>query len=390
MTISDAYRVITTGRILSGFDQDEVRKNLVSVLRLQPAQAEQFFEKPRVVKKDVSWASADKLCNQLAQLGVSAEIQNPAPTAAHQADESKPARREEPALELVQDEGDASSKQGTVECPNCQHMQAKSEQCVSCGIWFHKFESSAPVSPPASAPKAIPVAAMQADNSTVASSDVTSEPGALNPAAIAAAVVAALIGAWIWRFVAVTFEYEFALIAWGIGGGVGFAAASAGSRGMQAGILCAILVFGSIVLGKYWAYSAFVDQFQEVLSETMEFDDEMSGYFEAEMEDARVLVNGSGGEIFIRRFMVDRGYTFESDPASISDAELAEFREYVEPALREMAQSPPNFEEWQANSVDSLDEISLWAMMREDFGILDILFMFLGIGTAFRIGSQWD
>lgn len=390
MTIGDNYRVVSTGQILDGFDLDDVRQHLVSVLRLQPAQAERFFENPRTLKKGVSWANADKLCSQLAKLGVAAEIQNPAPSVASRPDETKPALREEPALELVQDEAAVSPTQGAFECPNCQHAQEKSEQCESCGIWFHKFESTVAPPQPESAPQAIPAAAVQADDSTVVSSDVAAEEGVLSPVAIVAAAVAALLGALVWKFIAVAFGYEFGLIAWAIGGAVGFAAASTGSRGMQAGIVCAVLAFGSIVVGKHWAYSALVDQFQETISSITEYDEDMYSYFEESMEDARLFVSGSGSDIFVRRFMVEQGYTYETDPARVSDDELADFREYVEPELRNMAQNPPDFEEWQASSVESLDEISTWAMMREDFGILDILFIFLGVGTAFRLGSQWD
>ena len=392
MAISDDYRVVTTGRILDGFDPEDVRKHLVSVLRLQPAQAERFFERSRVLKKGVSWAGADKLCSQLAQLGVGAEIRSSAPPVASQPAEPNLALQQEPALELVQDDAEAgaSPKQGTVECPNCQHVQAKSEQCESCGIWFHKFESPAAIAQPASAPSAIPAAAMQADNSAVVSSDVATEEGALPAAAIAAAAVAAVVGALVWKFVAVTFEYELGLIAWGIGGAVGFAAASAGSRGVQAGVVCAVLAFGAIVVGKYWAYSAFVDEFQQAFSGAMQYDEEMYVYYEEEMESARLFVSGSGTDIFTRRFMVEQGYTYATNPAAVTDAELADFREYVEPALREMAQNPPDFDTWQADGVASLEEISPWALMREDFGILDIIFALLGIGTAFRLASSSD
>ena len=390
MTIGDDYRVVSTGQILEGFDLDDVRKQLVSVLRLKPAQAERFFENPRILKNGVSWANADKLCGQLAKLGVAAKIQNPAPSVVSQPAEPQPASHAEPALELVQDEADVSSAQGTLECPNCRHVQAKSEQCESCGIWFHKFESTAVPPQPEGAPQAIPAAAMQAEDSTVVSSDVASEQGVLSPVAIVAAAVAALLGALVWKFIAVAFGYEFGLIAWAIGGAVGFAAASTGSRGVQAGVVCAVLAFGSIVVGKYWAYSAFVDEFQEAISSVTEYDEEMYSYFEESMEDARQFVEGSGSDIFVRRFMVERGYTYETDPASVSDDELADFREYVEPELRNWAQNLPDFEEWQASSVESLDELSRWAMMREDFGFLDILFIFLGVGTAFRLGSQWD
>ncbi len=391
MTISDNYKVVTTGKILDGFDPADVRKQLVSVLRLKPDQAERFFERPRVVKKDVTWASADKICSQLAKLGVAAEIQNPAPPAASLPAEPKVALQDEPALELVQDDANTSSRQDTIECPNCQHVQAKSEQCENCGVWFHKFESSAGLTPPVSATTAMPAAAaVQASDGTGESvpSGGASEKGALSPVAIIAATAAALIGAWLWRFTAVNFGFEFGLIAWGIGGAIGFAAASAGSRGMQAGVVCAVLAFGSIVLGKYWAYSAIVDQLQEAISGISQFDEEMYDYFEEEMEDARLLVNGSGSDDFVRRFMVERGYTDATDPARVSAGELADFREYVEPGLREMAESTPDFEEWQTSGVEALDQISPWVLMREDFGILDILFALLGIGTAFRLGSK--
>lgn len=388
MTISDTYKVVTTGRILEGFDLADVRKHLVSVLRLKPEQAERFFDQPRVLKKDVTWASADKLCGHLAKLGVAAEIQ--APAAVSPPAEPKVDLQQEPALELVQDEADTSPKQGTIECPNCQQVQAKAEQCENCGIWFHKFESSAVPVQHVRAPQATPDAAQDAQEVTAVSSDVASKESVLGPAAIGAAAVAALLGALVWKFIALTFGYEFGLIAWGIGGAVGFAAAIAGSRGVQAGVVCAVLAFGSIVVGKYWAYDALVDDFQQAFSSAMEDDEEMHAYFEEETESARLFAAGSGTDIFTRRFMVERGYTYATNPANVTDAELEDFREYVEPALREMAQDPPNYEEWQAGSAESFDEISPWALMREDFGILDILFIFLGIGTAFRLGSQWD
>ncbi len=88
--------------------------------------------------------------------------------------------------------------------------------------------------------------------------------------------------------------------------------------------------------------------------------------------------------------MVERGYTYATNPAEVSKAELADFREYVEPELRDMAQNPPDFEAGKQAASKVSIEISPWAMMREDFGVLDILFIFLGIGTAFRLASQSD
>ena len=57
-------------------------------------------------------------------------------------------------------------------------------------------------------------------------------------------------------------------------------------------------------------------------------------------------------------------------------------------ALEEMATQSPNYQEWQASNLEAIAEISPWAMLMESFGLLDLVFAFLGIGTAFRLGSQ--
>ncbi len=397
MANSDSYRVVTTGQILEGFDPVDVRNHLVSVLRLKPELAARFFEQPRVIKKDVTRAAADKLCAQLAKLGVAAGVQDPAPPAATAPVEPAPGLQEAsggapPSLEIVDYESSSTPKKDTMECPNCQHVQARSEQCEACGVWFHKFEPSAVALEPVTASNAVPgvIPVEQAADSDVVTETHSgaSEEGSFSPAAIAAAAAVALFGAWVWKFVAVTFEYEFGLIAWAIGGAVGFTAAASGSRGMQAGIVCGVLALGSIVVGKYWAYSAFVDQFQDAVSGVMTSDDEMNDYYEQEVSDARAFVDGSGSDDFVRSFMVERGYTDATDPARVSADDIEYFRDYVEPALREMAEQPQDFEQWQANSIEAIGEISPWAMMRESFGLFDILFAFLGIGTAFRLGSQ--
>ncbi|MDJ0917569.1 MAG: hypothetical protein QNJ05_07390 [Woeseiaceae bacterium] len=398
MTGSDSYKVVTTGQILDGFDPAEVRERLVSSLRLKPEVAARFFEQPRVVKKGVSRANADKLCSQLAKLGIAADVQSSVPPVESPPVEPVAAWNQEPAatpssLAIVDYDDQSKPKQETIECPSCHHVQAKSEQCDACGVWFHKFEPTAVALEPVTASNAVPGVVpveqtTDSDSEAAALSGDSAEEGAFSPAALAAAAAVALFGAWLWKFVAVTFDYEFGLIAWGIGGAVGFAAAVSGSRGVQAGIVCGVLALGSIVLGKYWAYSEFVDGFQEAVSGAMVSDEEMNDYFEQDLADARAFVNGSGSDDFVRSFMVERGYTDTTDPSRVSTDDLEYFRDYVEPALLEMAQQSPDFEEWQANSMEAIAEISPWALMREGFGILDILFAFLGIGTAFRLASQ--
>ena len=127
---------------------------------------------------------------------------------------------------------------------------------------------------------------------------------------------------------------------------------------------------------------------KQAVATAMAADDDLIIYYEQELEDAAVFARGSGSDAFVRRFMVQRQYTEATESADVSDMEVAEFREYVAPRLIQMADNEPTFEQWQNEGVAALDQISTWEMIKEDSGLLDLLFAALGIGTAFRLGSQ--
>lgn len=416
MSDLNTFNVVTTGKLEPGFELADVQQKLIAAMKLKPEQAAQFFDRPRVVKKGQTETNAGKICAQLARMGVSAEVKDTAPQMAPPPppdklvfEDSVPASAE-PELAIVEDAPRAAPTGGDFACPKCGHVQVKKEQCESCGVWFHKLEP--PVNSPAPAigrpdsPAALSAAApaapaaAQSDAAAPVESQLRQAPpddSSLSPAAIGAAAAAALVGAWVWKFVAVTFQFEFGLIAWGIGGAVGAAAAGMGSRGMKAGVVCAVLALGSIVVGKYWSFSSAIDLVTErTLADMGENADELFAYYEEQLQDAQDFAVTSGSDEDTREFMIRRGYTGAGDPEDVSDAELADFRTYYEPQLRQIAETDPNFDEWQRLSVDTLlgamtgstGEVSILALMREDLGPLDFLFAFLGIGTAFRLGSK--
>ncbi|MEM8548458.1 MAG: hypothetical protein AAGF46_09895, partial [Pseudomonadota bacterium] len=70
MDSTPQFRVISTGKIAPGFDPSVVQEKLTSVLKLKPEQAREFFAQPRVVKRQVSQTAGEKLCRQLAELGI--------------------------------------------------------------------------------------------------------------------------------------------------------------------------------------------------------------------------------------------------------------------------------------------------------------------------------
>ncbi|MEM6810347.1 MAG: hypothetical protein AAF574_14005 [Pseudomonadota bacterium] len=408
MTDSATFNVVTTGKLEPGFELADVQQKLIAAMKLKPEQAAKFFERPRVVKKAQTEANAGKICAQLARMGVSAEVQDTAPAMAPPPPPDKLVFEDsvppsaEPELAIVDDAPRAASSGDDFACPKCGHVQVKNEQCESCGVWFHKLEPQADTPAPAvgraDSPAALsaaaPAGAIGSKGGAAApvESQLREAPpddSALSPAAIGAAFAAALVGAWVWKFVAVTFQFEFGLIAWGIGGAVGAAAAGLGSKGMKAGVVCAVLALGAIALGKYWSYSAAISELQgHMLTAMAEEADSMRGMYEEEMEDGRILISGSGSDDFTRRFMIDRYYTGAERPDDISDAELARFRAAEEPRLRQIAEIDASFEEWQQAMAGSLNDIPILQLMREDLGAFDFIFAFLGIGTAFRLGSK--
>ncbi len=52
------------------------------------------------------------------------------------------------------------------------------------------------------------------------------------------------------------------------------------------------------------------------------------------------------------------------------------------------ASNNPSYDNWLEDMFKSeIENYSTFEIMKENFGIMDFLFLFLGIGTAFRLGS---
>ena len=363
------FNVISTGTVASGFEVEEVHKQLIAVLKLKPEQAMRFFGRRRVIKKEILRAEAEKIQNRLAQLGVVTELERLGPPEPEF--EPPPSPFDEVKLELVEDSEPKPEPEPTPPPVN-------TEQSVT-GAPIGT--TSQPVPMPTPAPT---------------SSRAKADREGITMLGLVAALGAAVVGAWLWQWIAVTFGYELGFIAWGIGGAVGAAAAMFSSRGMSAGVVCALIVVCSIYVGKYWMYSAMFDQTSSMIEEVMaEMDEaEMRDLYEEEMEDARIYARGSGSDTYIRQFMVDRSYTEATSASRIRADELADFREYVAPRLLDLDQNRPSLREWMAGNFsqfdDALGELTPNQMIVEDFNLIDLIFLGLGMFTAFRLAAQLD
>lgn len=139
--------VVSTGAMVDGFETAIVRTNLEQKLRLSPLQAQAFFEKPRVLKKGLLKTDAEKLSGQLAKLGIETTFEKIEPRLnkpkvglslePRDDDEQSPTEQAEPTTDQP------------MRCPHCDQEQPRSEQCASCGVWFHKLPQ-----PPVATPEA--------------------------------------------------------------------------------------------------------------------------------------------------------------------------------------------------------------------------------------------
>ncbi len=136
------------------------------------------------------------------------------------------------------------------------------------------------------------------------------------------------------------------------------------------------------------AISSFQARFSEALVSASEYEEiELREAFEVEINDAREFAKLPGDEDSLRQFMVNYQYSEYSDLTAVTDEEIAEFREFSQPRLEQIEAYAPSFEEWQAETIASIEQLSTFDLMTESLGWIDILFQFFGVGTAYRLAA---
>lgn len=272
-------------------------------------------------------------------------------------------------------------------CPKCALQQPKAEECRGCGVIIARVPQQLDATADAEIVSRV-VEPASADEGIAA--PAVDEAQAVSANWIFAPLVVAVFGAWLWYFVAVQLDYEFGAIAWLIGAAVGFAALASGARGNTIGVICALFVVASICSGKYMAVSSQQTELAEILSQTLEYKGiDLQEFYQEELIDAREFAKLPGDDTSLRQFIAAHDYSESLNAAQVSNAEVDSFLEFTAPRLQDIAQNQPGFEEWREYSLsDSIKGLSTFNLMIDSPGLVDILFFFLGVGTAFRLASQ--
>ncbi len=193
---------------------------------------------------------------------------------------------------------------------------------------------------------------------------------------VSGAIVGGLLGMFIWYFLIKVTGYEIGWVAWGVGGLIGFAARLPSKQGSQAlGLICGGCGLIAILGGQYLALLAILDR---------ELNQEAAKNYREQMQIAQTAVNAKAPEE-IRQFLADRN---ERSPDQITAAEIADFTEKKLPNYQAFAAGRPSREDYIATTKKLLSLLApKSARFKESFGLLTLLWIFLGVGTAWKIGS---
>jgi hypothetical protein len=209
------------------------------------------------------------------------------------------------------------------------------------------------------------------------------ELGDLSPKVIGVSVGAAILGAVIWAGIAVATGREMGWIAWGIGGLVGGGTLWAGGAGMRPAVLAAALTALSIAGGRMGATQYLVDGAIDDIIASEEFTGELLDLKSDALDYS--LIKGEVTDDKLTQFLVGHNYLALDGTQDFDKESLDVARSEWIPTLG-MLRIPGGEEQYIAESRMGIkDNISLWEVIKENLGIVDIVFLMLGIGTAFKM-----
>lgn len=203
-----------------------------------------------------------------------------------------------------------------------------------------------------------------------------------------AGIAAGAVGAFLWGLIAMATGFEIGWIAWGIGLAVGAGVAWGTDGGKASGVLAVVISVLAIIGGKFIAMEMVMGRETKTIgadiAERIEIDEEyviswLADMIVYEREQAGIAVRwpgGTGGEApqVQADYPPDVWASAVEAWAAMSETEKQEFRQQV----RETAMRNVN---------------TMAAMYRNEgfvgsFGVMDVIFFFLAVATAYRVGSK--
>ena len=211
--------------------------------------------------------------------------------------------------------------------------------------------------------------------------------------AMIGAAVAAVVGALIWGLISWKTGFEIGYVAWGIGIAVGVGSSKLGGRGASMGVYCGLLAFAAIFCGKLLAVEFSLEgQLREVAHDYFTRD-----LFNDIALDAKAFT-ALPDENSYQQFIFDRGYFDDAGVTQVADVtqdHIDVFKNFSIPMLQQINDGSLTFEDWQRMRTEDFisgtrEGLSRMEVLKDNFSPFDLLWAFLGISTAFKIGGASD
>lgn len=394
MSGSASFSISSQGVVVSGFEPDQVKLAFSELFGVPPEKAAAYTDKQKLIKKDLSEKDAEAYRMSLEAIGVAVVVHGYADGSdMPEVIEAKPSIDSLSLLptgdEIEEPLVTSPTKPKGFSCPKCDLGQTQSAECIGCGVIFEKLHAALSTVSAVGGSNGLTEKPRTTGAKPRGSVSVEHDSDRFPVMAFVVPIVVMIACAFLWKFIALSMDRELGLIAWGIGGAIGAAAVFSGARGQAAAAMCAVLVVIAIFGGKYMFISSYQEDIASIISDASS--EEMQDFMDMMNYESEVFAQISRDETSIKQFMYDYEYTEASQPRAVTDEELAEFREYIQPMLEDGVESTMSAEQYFAQAVPQLGAAmneSVWSWVFESLGLIDMLFLFLGCGTAFRLVSE--
>ena len=365
------YKIVNSGEFLAGFDPAQVKRTFAVLFNLPVEKAQAALERRCVLKKGLVKDKADIYKKRLEVIGLNIRIEPEITGLTLQPldVEAIPSSAAEPDTNLVA-------------CPKCMLEQPLAELCCGCGcgMYMHKLNAAHNT---VQSESRFDTKSEKNQYSKVSKKLTDEQAGA---AIYFPALIAALLGACLWIFISLALNFELGIIAWVIGGLIGFAAAKSGGRGEMSGIVCGLFALVAIAGGKYcvtyYAHKEFVSTVAAAYAEA-----DLKPLYEAEQHNAKRYLATVVDEPSLKQFMVFYGYGLAVNISGLTQEEITYFKTYTAPLLKQLAVGGLSMSEWAKASLSAnVEQVSTLEMLIADLGFIDWVWLFLGVGTAYRLG----
>lgn len=196
--------------------------------------------------------------------------------------------------------------------------------------------------------------------------------------ALVGAVGAGLVGMFVWYGIAMATGYELGIVAWGIGALVGVGTRLLGKVQTQAfGIIAGACALVAILGGQYLSVSQTFKT---------EMEKGMKAAYENQLKYAReVAQTQNDQELKVVMAKYDEDY----ENGQVSDKDLAAFKANSLPRMKDLASGKVTRAEYEKQFRSIMNAVvSPWELMKASLSLFTLLWLFLGVGSAYRIAGR--